>query len=85
MASYNIAFKRSVKKDLKYLPQADILHILSAIKDLANEPRPPQTKRLTDIDRYCLRCGYYRVLYAIKDQVLHIIIIKVSPRKDAFR
>ena len=85
MAFYSIEFKKSVKRDLKHLPKGDIQKILKSIRGLAYEPRPPQSKKLTSLNRYRLRSGRYRVLYEIKDQLLLITVIKVRHRKHVYR
>lgn len=85
MASYKIEFKKSVKQDLKYIPKLDVQKILESINGLVNQPRPSQTKKLTGLNRYRLRCGRYRILYEIHDHILLITIIKVRHRKNVYR
>jgi mRNA interferase RelE/StbE len=85
MASYEIRFRKSVAKDLDPIPKRDVQRILSAIKSLANDPRPPQSKKLSGAEKYRLRCGVYRVLYEIQDAILVVCVVKVAHRKDAYR
>ena len=63
MARYEIVLRKSVRKDLEPIPKRDIQHILAAIAELANDPRPPQSRKLSGSEKYRLRCGVYRVLY----------------------
>jgi len=63
MAKYEIVLRKSVRKDLEPIPKRDIQHILAAIAELANDPRPPQSRKLSGSEKYRLRCGVYRVLY----------------------
>jgi len=47
MASYKIVVKKTVAKDLKNIPKKDVQRILTAIQQLADNPRPPQSKKLS--------------------------------------
>jgi len=85
MAGYKIYFKVSVKKDLRPLPQKDILKILQRVNSKARDPRPPGCEKLTGQERYRIRQGRYRILYSIQDNELTIQVVKVSHRKDAYR
>jgi mRNA interferase RelE/StbE len=85
MASYRIVVKKSVSKDLKKIPKKDVLRILEAIKSLAQDPRPPQSKKLSGQERYRLRQGSYRILYSIEDEQLVVQVVKVGNRRDVYR
>ena len=85
MASYKIVVKKSVSKDLKSIPKKDIQRILTAIQNLADNPRPPQSKKLSGQERYRLRQGSYRILYTIEDEQLVICVVKVGSRRDVYR
>ena len=85
MERYSIVFKKSVLKDLKRIPQKDVRRIVAAIKALADNPRPPQSSKLSGDDKYRLRSGSYRILYAIEDDKLIVCVVKVRHRKDVYR
>jgi mRNA interferase RelE/StbE len=85
MASYEIVFKKSVSKDLKKIPKKDVSRILNVIRSLAENPRPPQVKKLSGQERYRMRQGPYRILYAIEDDKLVITVVKVGNRRDVYR
>lgn len=85
MESYKITFKKSVSKDLRKIPKKDVLRILKAIKALADDPRPPQSKKLSGQEKYRLRQGNYRVLYSIEDEKLIIQVVKVGNRRDVYK
>ena len=85
MESYKITFRKSVSKDLKKIPKKDVLRILEAIKALAENPRPPQSKKLSGQEKYRLRQGNYRVLYSIEDEKLIIQVVKVGNRRDIYK
>ena len=85
MGSYSIVFKKSVSKDLKKIPKKDVARIISAIKKLADDPRPPQAKKLSGQERYRLRQGNYRILYSIEDDKLVVCVVRVGNRRDVYR
>ena len=85
MASYEVRFRKSVSKDLDPIPKRDVQRIIAAIAELTDEPRPPQSRKLSGSDKYRLRYGVYRVLYEIKDEILVVCVVKVGHRRDVYR
>ncbi len=85
MESYSIKIKQSVSNDLRRIPKKDVLKILDAIKSLAENPRPIQSKKLSGQERYRLRQGNYRILYSIEDEELIVHVVKVGNRKDVYQ
>ena len=85
MARYELRFRKSVGKDLAPIPKRDVQRIIEAIKALADDPRPQQSRKLSGAEKYRLRCGVYRVLYEIHDDVLVVCVVKVGHRKDVYR
>ena len=85
MAVYSLFFKESVQKDLDGIPKKELRRILSRIKSLAGEPRPQGCEKLTGQNRYRLRQGRYRIVYAIQDKERAVTVVKVGHRKDIYR
>ncbi|MFN2266871.1 MAG: type II toxin-antitoxin system RelE/ParE family toxin [Desulfonatronovibrio sp.] len=85
MAEYSIFFRKSVEKDLSNIPKKHAGRILSRIKSLVNDPRPPGCEKLTGQERYRLRQGRYRIVYSIQDNELTIWIVTIGHRKDIYR
>ena len=85
MAKYEIVLRKSVRKDLEPIPKRDVQRILTDIAALANDPRPPQSCKLSGSEKYRLRCGTYRVLYEIQDAVLIVCLVKVGHRREVYR
>ncbi len=85
MASYSIVFKQSVAKDLRSIPKQDVLRILRRIEGLADEPRPVGVEKLSGDEKYRIRQGNYRILYAIDDDVITVTIVKVGHRRHVYR
>ena len=80
MASYRIAFKPSVKKDLRGIPSHDIERILNSIEGLSENPLPQNARSLTGRDAFRLRVGRYRVIYTTNSEEVVILNIKISHR-----
>ena len=85
MAGYRVFFKESVRKDFNPIPKKDLKKILKRIELLSENPRPPECEKLTGKDRYRLRQGRYRIVYAIRDDELSIWVVKVGHRMDIYR
>ncbi len=85
MASYSVLVKRSVYKTLAALPKTDVKRLTDAMIRLADDPHPPQSKRLTNDERYRLRVGDYRILYTVENAVLVVTVVKVGRRRDVYR
>jgi mRNA interferase RelE/StbE len=85
MARYEIVLRKSVLRDLDRIPKPDVKRILTAIRALADHPRPSQSLRLTAEAKYRLRCEVHRVLYSIEDDRLVVTVVKVRCREDAYR
>ncbi|MFY9180693.1 MAG: type II toxin-antitoxin system RelE/ParE family toxin [Kiritimatiellia bacterium] len=85
MAKYEIVLRKSVRKDLEPIPKRDVRRILDDIAELAKNPRPPQSRKLSGSEKYRLRCGVYRVLYEIQDAILIVCIVKVGHRREVYR
>ncbi len=85
MAAYKLFFKESVEKDFGSIPKKDLAKILSRIRGLADNPRPPGCEKLTGQERYRVRQGRYRLVYSVQDKALTIWIVKIGHRKDIYR
>jgi mRNA interferase RelE/StbE len=85
MGLFRIEFAKAVRKDFKKLPKTDAESILKRIESLSENPRPPESKKLTNDDSHRIRVGNYRVIYDIRDAVLVVLVLKVGNRKDVYR
>ena len=85
MAEYRILVRKSVHKDLIGIPKKDVRRIIKAIRALAKDPRPPQSRKLSGEEKYRLRCGVYRVIYEIEDEELIVCVVRARHRKNVYR
>ncbi len=84
MAKYSLAFKKSVAKDLRSIPNKDVKRILKCIESLRDNPRGEGCIKLSSQERYRIRQGIYRIVYEINDSELIIMIVKVAHRSEAY-
>ncbi len=85
MARYRIDIKRSAARELARIPKTDLRRIVRRIRSLARDPRPRGSEKLSAQERYRVRQGDYRVVYAIDDAERQVLIVKVGHRRDAYR
>ncbi len=78
MVKYSLAFKKSVTKDLRNIPNKDVKCILKNIELLCKDPRADGCVKLSGQERYRVRQGVYRILYEIQDTELIVLVIKVA-------
>ena len=78
MGSYRLEVKRSAIKEIGDLPKADCHRVVAKIQSLAGEPRPHGCEKLSGAEKYRIRQGNYRILYAIDDATKSVIIVKVG-------
>ncbi|MFH1441004.1 MAG: type II toxin-antitoxin system RelE/ParE family toxin [Candidatus Omnitrophota bacterium] len=85
MEKYKLEIKKSAVKEIERLPRKDMKAVLERIESLSDNPRPHDCKKLSAQDKYRVRCGNYRILYSIEDDVLIVFVVKVGHRKDVYR
>jgi mRNA interferase RelE/StbE len=86
VASYRLRIKKSAAKELETIPRkADRQRIARRIQALAEDPRPHGCKKLSASERYRLRQGNYRIVYAIEDDELVVTVIRIADRKGVYR
>ena len=85
MASYKLQIKPSAVKELGALPPKDRRRIVAKIRRLSTEPRPSGSEKLSGHELYRVRQGNYRILYAITDADLVLVVVKIGHRSDVYR
>ncbi len=85
MANYRLQIKPSAAKEIEALPLKDRKRLVTKIRGLAKEPRPPGCEKLSGQEKFRLRQGQYRVLYSVDDSDRVVVIVKVGHRRDVYR
>ncbi|MDQ6901721.1 MAG: type II toxin-antitoxin system mRNA interferase toxin, RelE/StbE family [Bacteroidota bacterium] len=52
---------------------------------MAVNPRPQGYKKLKGTNAYRIRCGNYRIIYEIHDNIVTIVVIDVGQRREIYR
>jgi mRNA interferase RelE/StbE len=85
MESYRIGFRTSAEKELRKIPSADLSRLIERIIALAGNPRPQGSQKLSAEEKYRIRQGDYRIVYAVDDHEKAVVIVKIGHRKDIYR
>jgi mRNA interferase RelE/StbE len=85
MEKYKIEIKRSAAKEIENLPKRDLKAVWEKITGFADNPRPYDCKKLSTQEKYRVRCGDYRIVYTIENDILVVYVVKVGHRKDVYR
>jgi len=84
MSRYRIEIHPAAMRSLRKLDPQIRPRIQGAISLLAEDPRPPNTKKLRGRDAYRVRVGNYRIIYRIEDQILLITEVTLAHRRDIY-
>jgi mRNA interferase RelE/StbE len=79
---YKLKLHREIEKQLERMPHKARERVVATMRSLREEPRPHNSIRLED-DIYRVRVGDYRIIYAIFDAELVVLICKTARRAEA--
>lgn len=85
--TYIIEWDGKAVRQLRKLDRPVQARILRAVSTLADNPRPPGAVRLQEASEELLRvrAGDWRVIYAIDDDHLVVLIVDVGHRREVYR
>ncbi len=83
---YEILLAQAVEKDLKKLPSEIFNRIIPKIKELAKNPKPQWSRKITGSKSdWRIRVGDYRIIYEIDAREKSINVMRIRHRKDVYR
>ncbi len=85
MESYKVFIKRSAAGELEALRRKDRLRVAARIGALAADPRPPGCEKLSGNDKFRIRQGDYRIVYAVEDDSRTVVVVRIGHRRDVYR
>jgi len=86
VARYDVFIKPSALKELEAVDsKKDRQRIARVIRSLAEDPRPTGCRKLSGKDKYRIRSGQYRIVYAIEDAIFVVTIVKVGHRREVYK
>jgi len=84
MSDYNLFLLPRVQKDMDRFEYKVLRQLLTRVKSLARDHRPPGSLKLTADEGYRLRSGDYRILYRIDEEKKAVYMYRIKDRKDAY-
>jgi mRNA interferase RelE/StbE len=87
VANYSLRIKASAAKEIEAIEPLKVRRqVVHRIRRLSEDPRPPGCEKLGGQEnRYRVRQGDYRIVYSVSDQILTVVVVKVSHRRDVYR
>lgn len=86
MARYSLRIKPAALREIEAIPQKSHRQkVVARIRRLADDPRPPGCEKLSGHDKYRVRQGVYRIVYAVTDVELTVYVVKVGHRSSVYR
>jgi mRNA interferase RelE/StbE len=83
--TYTITILRRAQKELSDLPQDSYVRVRDAIRNLSEQPRPTDSKKLVGRPGWRMRVGSYRVVHEIDDTARLITIVHIGHLRDVHR
>jgi mRNA interferase RelE/StbE len=84
--AHRVLFVSRAERGFKRLSADAQDKIISEINSLIENPRPVGAVKLTGSDNlFRVRIGDYRIIYAIEDDLLVILIVEVGHRREIYR
>ncbi len=85
--NYRVDLRPKPQRVIRSLRDAALAaRLIAALRALAALPRPPGCKKLRGEEKlWRIRVGDFRIVYEIHDQILVILVVAISHRRDAYR
>lgn len=83
--AYAVSFTPGALRQLRKLPRNVRERLVPAIDGLARNPRPIGSRKLTGDNLYRIRVGDYRIVYAIQDARLTVLVVTLGHRREVYR
>src|SRR4051812_46877373 len=84
--TYKAEIRPAAFREIKKLAKVIQQQVIAAVESLTKDPRPNGCKKLGGHDLYRILVGKdHRLVYAVEDQKLIIIVVIVGNRKDVYR
>ncbi|MBI2320539.1 MAG: type II toxin-antitoxin system RelE/ParE family toxin [Chloroflexi bacterium] len=84
--AYRVEFSRRADRDFRALARQVQERLRQRIDALERNPRPVGAARLSAQDPlYRIRAGDYRIIYAVRDDILLVLVVQVGHRRDVYR
>ena len=87
MGRFRLVIKATAAKELEAVDgKRNRQRLVQAIASLSDDPHPHGVEKLSGTkDRFRIRVGDYRVVYAVESDVLTVFVVKVGHRREVYR
>jgi len=82
---YELTFKRRARRNVARLPESVYGRMIQAIDELAENPRPRNSRKLRGKEGWRIRIGDYRAIYEIDDEAREVLVLDIGHRRDIYR
>ncbi len=83
---YVIEFSSHAARDFRKLTRKDLERLAPKINALSDDPRPNGVEKIEgEENQYRIRVGGFRVIYAIFDNRLVVLVLRIGKRSDIYR
>ena len=83
---YRVELTPKARREILALSKDVQERIDTRILALADNPRPQGSKKLGGEDGlYRIRVGDYRIVYAIRDDILVVLVVRIGHRSEVYR
>lgn len=83
--AYTVEFSPAAAREFRKLGREIQLRLRPRIDALVDDPRPSGAKKLKGSDLWRIRVGDHRVVYAIRNQVLVVLVVRIAHRREVYR
>lgn len=83
--SYRVEFTASARESFAKLPRSVQAKLADQITSMSDDPRPVGALKIKGQDDcYRIRQGTYRIVYAVLDDQLFVLIVRAGHRKEVY-
>jgi mRNA interferase RelE/StbE len=83
---YAVLLEAAAERGLHRLDGVVFRRVVTALRILADNPRPTGCRKLTGSDRdWRVRVGDYRIIYEIDDRNREVRVMRIRHRREAYR
>lgn len=83
--TYTVRIASAARRQIRKLRRDGQERVSAVLVLLADEPRPPASKKLTGREAWRVRTGNWRVIYEIHDGELLVMVVAAGTRRDVYR
>ena len=83
--NYEVILSRPAERALEHLPRDAQARVVSILRALRDDARPPGAAAMAEMHgAYRIRAGSIRVVYAVRDMELIVLVLAIADRSDVY-